>query len=655
MLHTFKCPRCGAPLEYDNEKQTAVAIKCEYCDMSSIVPEEFRAQPVSQPKLKHGSHGITPEQFAKLQALLQGNNKIEAIKLVRSATGLGLKEAKDFAEALDDDDTDAMNAIFEHLSSATLNGSAPTSASTFTIKTTQTRPTQSGGGCLGVIITGVVIVIIGLVISIGSGVVPKLLRDPQIQAISTRMPGISKQIDNAQRVVEKVRGPFTGIQMRNTGVLVNFDDQTQPDILGQVYDMASSADQLAYIDTKENRLRWQFPNSNQSKFIADGNSVYVTHKTRLIALDRHTGQTRWEGTLSDEIAASCDACVQLAGRQIIVLSNDDNLQAFDPQTGARQWSRTLSNVLPRFWVWGEKIVVLDRHEDVPRVPMQVTVLDAQGTLLQQFDLVCKTPKTRNSPGGDETANTGDAVHFDGASGVFFAWFGGFSSCLQKYDLNTGKTGIATWTTGLDATSPSDRDATFLLDGAQLFISNGPQVLLINTQTGQARELIAENKDYSALRVLGQQDNVLLVRATKARGTRHFVLWGINTQNGERLWQRIFDKAGGPMNQIGVSDRTTGTFKEGEESDLWTWHFAKEGLRLLHFTTAPKLQWVIETINLQDGVSSGQKAIDLSPGGLLYSVPVILGWQGDVAWVQLYTHHYAIDTQQAKVIFTTSKP
>ena len=37
---------------------------------------------------------------AQARALLADGNKIEAIKLVREATGLGLKEAKDFVERL---------------------------------------------------------------------------------------------------------------------------------------------------------------------------------------------------------------------------------------------------------------------------------------------------------------------------------------------------------------------------------------------------------------------------------------------------------------------------------------------------------------------------------------------------------------------------
>jgi hypothetical protein len=42
----------------------------------------------------------SPELQAQARALLADGNKIEAIKLVREATGMGLKEAKDLVERL---------------------------------------------------------------------------------------------------------------------------------------------------------------------------------------------------------------------------------------------------------------------------------------------------------------------------------------------------------------------------------------------------------------------------------------------------------------------------------------------------------------------------------------------------------------------------
>jgi ribosomal protein L7/L12 len=46
-------------------------------------------------------HPLTSAAEGEVRALLQQREKIEAIKLIRLRTGLGLKEAKDRAEAIE--------------------------------------------------------------------------------------------------------------------------------------------------------------------------------------------------------------------------------------------------------------------------------------------------------------------------------------------------------------------------------------------------------------------------------------------------------------------------------------------------------------------------------------------------------------------------
>ena len=43
---------------------------------------------------------LSPQDETQIRALVAANRKIEAIKLAREVTGLGLKDAKDFVEAL---------------------------------------------------------------------------------------------------------------------------------------------------------------------------------------------------------------------------------------------------------------------------------------------------------------------------------------------------------------------------------------------------------------------------------------------------------------------------------------------------------------------------------------------------------------------------
>jgi ribosomal protein L7/L12 len=46
---------------------------------------------------------LSPEDRTRILDLLKGGNTIEAIKLVREISGMGLKESKDFVESLVDD------------------------------------------------------------------------------------------------------------------------------------------------------------------------------------------------------------------------------------------------------------------------------------------------------------------------------------------------------------------------------------------------------------------------------------------------------------------------------------------------------------------------------------------------------------------------
>ena len=53
------------------------------------------------PRERPTASGITPELTAEVRQLLARRQKIEAVKCVREATGWGLKESKDYVDALE--------------------------------------------------------------------------------------------------------------------------------------------------------------------------------------------------------------------------------------------------------------------------------------------------------------------------------------------------------------------------------------------------------------------------------------------------------------------------------------------------------------------------------------------------------------------------
>ena len=131
MTRTFECPACGAPLDYDGVHPTQ---RCPYCNNSVIVPEELH------PEQNHGqAQAVSPgtvipvlgyedlEKFKEVKNLIAAGKKIEAIKVYREITGLGLMEAKLAVEDLEAGKPVEINRVSTSIytGSATYSGASP--------------------------------------------------------------------------------------------------------------------------------------------------------------------------------------------------------------------------------------------------------------------------------------------------------------------------------------------------------------------------------------------------------------------------------------------------------------------------------------------------------------------------------------------------
>ena len=96
MAETFKCPSCSAPLEFEGKMMQ----KCKFCQSNVIVPSNMmqNSDAVGDLSALKGK----ALQIAEMQKLIQSGNKIYAIKLFRETFGVGLKEAKDAVDAMEE-------------------------------------------------------------------------------------------------------------------------------------------------------------------------------------------------------------------------------------------------------------------------------------------------------------------------------------------------------------------------------------------------------------------------------------------------------------------------------------------------------------------------------------------------------------------------
>lgn len=104
MAESFRCPSCSAPLEFEGKPMQ----KCRFCGSNVIVPSDVvRSANVfgGVGNLDFGDlSSLTGKalKIAEIQRLIQQKQKIYAIKLFRETFGVGLKEAKDAVDAMEE-------------------------------------------------------------------------------------------------------------------------------------------------------------------------------------------------------------------------------------------------------------------------------------------------------------------------------------------------------------------------------------------------------------------------------------------------------------------------------------------------------------------------------------------------------------------------
>jgi streptogramin lyase len=315
---TFHCPNCYASLT----PGSSPTLKCEYCSSTIIVPPEFRD---SEPGSKAGSGAVdfdlSGEQSQLLQEishLIEGKQKIQAIKTYRDLSGSGLKEAKEAIEALE-----AGQPIM-------ISSFAQQPAAQVTISSTPGG--SSGCGCIWFLLISVLLV---------GGLAAAAVFSPSVREVVDELL-VETGLDEIVNLSE-IDGVVGGSSGRATAVASFGSEGTGPGFFSDSRYVAAAADGTVYVgdfqlgrvqrfDAGGNYLsQWTVPTDTplQALTVDRNGIVYVIQSGQIFRYDGTTGEAL--GELPYETFGFDDVVVDVNGRVLGTgwLSFDDRVVRFD--------------------------------------------------------------------------------------------------------------------------------------------------------------------------------------------------------------------------------------------------------------------------------------------------------------------------------------
>jgi hypothetical protein len=232
--------------------------------------------------------------------------------------------------------------------------------------------------------------------------------------------------------------------------------------------------------------------------------------------------------------------------------------------------------------------------------------------------------------------------YDQAGNALYLVYDSSYGCVQRLDLASGK--IAWEADSQNDFSLTPDDFQSLITDCTLYFNNGNDLMAVDKSSGTMKVLLT-NPDYELL-PLAMAGDTLIVRARRTRGTEIFQLWGVVAASENQVWQ-VDTQGSSPINppneMAGLIDDT---------GSGWTWRLASTGLVVAQFQAQPN-QLVLETFNPSTGVSLSKQAIPLkNVSGDFYDIPTVLGWQGNIAYLNIDLNIYSLDvtTGQLKVLY-----
>jgi outer membrane protein assembly factor BamB len=235
------------------------------------------------------------------------------------------------------------------------------------------------------------------------------------------------------------------------------------------------------------------PDAGQVRVWLDGDRVLVASGERLQARALATGTTLWTATLSDAIHGPCRQCLALGGGRVVALTADGVVQAVDAASGRALWrteTRLNRPIAPDLEVVGDLVGLVDRGADGRQAELLLVRADT-GQPVRRIRPAC----AMRDPGPDTTQ----------------AEYAG-----DRVVLALGRAGVAAGGEGA--------------------------VWSLAVDTGRLRAFpVPEGYE---TRALDARDGVVVLRATRQRGTIRDELWAMDLETGTVLWQKPLATSGG---------------------------------------------------------------------------------------------------------------
>ena len=584
---SLNCPTCGAPLETDG---TNPVLRCSFCQ-NVILVDALRPgeKPGTAPEK---ARGIPQEIIDQLKK----GNLVEATKLYREIYDVSQMRARYAIEQIRSGNLVSPEAGFSVKTDPTVQVTTAQIAGVTSI--------AGGAGFLGCALPIFILLIVGSVLGF---------------------------------VLLQPGGPINPrLNAYGPGVLIPAEQDANPDVVTQFYNVNDEHRLLGRVSTITGKILWTSAPLPKDKavdaLLSDNKNIFYVNENLLTALDDQDGSQLWQVEMPDNLEYGEDSLVIMNDR-ILAITQDRTLQAYDTQTGEQVWSRSLNGYDRKIRKFGSWVVILDTMSE--KNSYSLIFLDpSDGHEAQLITPLCQV---ENSLANDIDLDAG-IIH-DEIENSLYIIFGSFDGCVQRYNLQNGQ--LSWQYSQQDAFNFFMDDFHPILTGSQLIFNYEHSLYSINKQDGSVQILLAD-PDYELIPLQLSGDN-LLVRARRTRGTERFELWGINVPKGDRIWQM----------QLTNSKPLDPPHQYQSLLDIdefaWTWHESPEGLLLLDFQAEPN-QLVIKTINMADGSITAEKMIPFkSISGDFYSVPGIIGWQGNLLYFSMEVRLFVLDVSTGEIV------